>query len=100
MKHITFATNYSQQALCCPHCESPFMHQGRVRVWQRREDATAGTYAEVNGKDSELSHGNLPVGNPSRRRQGLTIDLECEGCGRYAMLAVTQHKGNTFIGWE
>jgi len=38
--------------------------------------------------------------NPSARTQGIRIIFSCERCDRRPELCISQHKGNTEIGWD
>ncbi len=81
--------------LLCPHCGSEYLHHDRVDVFEREYDDLTGLHAVVTrhgvAVESDLA------GNPSARRQGLTIRLWCEGCHARLMLAVSQHKGVTEV---
>jgi hypothetical protein len=39
-------------------------------------------------------------GNPSARRQGLTIKFDCEHCEGSHVLTIAQHKGTTYVKWR
>lgn len=90
-------------AVCCPRCGEGIssLHHRTVKVFNRdSEDEETGTYAEVRGTKVETRR-NLPAGNPSRRRDGVVINFDCEQCGsNVGNLCVAQHKGATFIYWE
>jgi len=82
----------------CPCCNSNNMHQGNVGIYNRVEDAETGTHVEVDGDkvtvDKDLT------GNPSKRRQGISIVMSCEECGSDNILNIYQHKGLTLMSWE
>ena len=85
-----------EEVLLCPSCGDFYLHQHSVSVFDREEDSDTGRRTVVNGSsvlvDEEMKD------NPSRRRQGLSIDFLCEfGCT--ATLAIFQHKGCTEIRW-
>jgi DNA-directed RNA polymerase subunit RPC12/RpoP len=91
--------------LKCPRCGFNYMHQGRVVVYHRvgGEDGSETDVTTVDGGLSAThrvpSHG---AGNPSGRRQGLSITFDCEGCrpdGSIELL-IAQHKGNTVFSWR
>ena len=93
---VTF--NEHNEAIC-PGCGSDYMHQGRVSVFNRtKEDAHDGVKVVVDGLQV-TTHPKL-TGNPSLRRQGLTIQFECEQCHDDPVLTIVQHKGNTIIEWQ
>jgi hypothetical protein len=37
------------------------------------------------------------AGNPSIRRHGLSVHLQCENCSKVSVLTIAQHKGETFV---
>lgn len=87
--------------LKCPRCGGLNLHQGRVTVFDRAEDAEQTTVTTVAG-GLTASH-LLPskrVANPSCRRHGLAIAFECEACGAGIELTIAQHKGATEFGWR
>jgi len=88
--------------LRCPRCRGDFdhLHQGRVEVFERREDAERVCRTTVDRKTTDLDYlPNDESGNPSSRRQGLRIHFECEGCGDGLILNIGQHKGQTLVDW-
>jgi hypothetical protein len=85
----------------CPKCEGTYMHQGAVRIFTRdREDAKTGSLVMSDGFHT-MSNAKADMdNNPSRRRDGLSIEMACETCGPVGRLTVYQHKGETLIGWQ
>ena len=81
----------------CPGCNDENLHQGRVDVFIRKEDAEEGNNTLVIGRMTSMSRDMTE--NPSPRRDGLTIQFECESCSADPQLAIIQHKGSTFIYW-
>jgi hypothetical protein len=70
------------QELRCPRCGGTDLHQGRVTIFDRNEDAEMTVVTTVAGGFAEtrlLPSGQ--AGNPSSRRHGLAIVFICEGCG-------------------
>src|SRR5580698_2272706 len=92
---------FLEDALCCPVCGNNYTHQGAVHVYHRREeDAIEGLSVSVDGL-LVVANTDADFWNPSRRRNGLTIDFECEGCDREVRtLSILQHKGQTFMRWD
>ena len=83
--------------LVCPHCESIYLHHKRIDVFERHEDAKTGLHVAV---ADMATHADMNmVGNPSSRRDGLSIQFWCEGCDATPCLNVYQHKGNTYVEW-
>src|SRR5262245_50932045 len=92
------ANDYETDALRCPHCDTFYLSHKRVEVFERTEDAGTGLHVSVSAGsttiDADLS------GNPSARRNGIRVAFHCEGCGVELSLAISQHKGASFVEWE
>ena len=85
--------------LLCPECGSDYTHHRRVTVfWREREDAPLGSC--IKSSQDELHVAREQWGNPSERRDGISIDCECEICGTLFRLHIAQHKGHTLIKAE
>lgn len=85
----------------CPKCEGTYMHQGAIHLFTRdREDSATGTLVTSDGFNTSTASKADMTNNPSRRRDGLSIDMDCEICGPVGRLTVYQHKGETLIGWQ
>ena len=98
MSDVTFSDSVSPQALNCPGCGECFLHQTDVNVYDRVQDAFTGQHVKIQGDGLVKIDCNL-TGNPSGRRQGLTIAFTCEHCSTAPVLGISQHKGFTMIGW-
>jgi hypothetical protein len=79
----------------CPACGYYCLHQQRIEVFDRAEDDTAGVHVVV--EDVRATIDTNLVGNPSPRRDGLTVALWGEGCDAKPVLSVIQHKGRTYL---
>ena len=100
-----------QDVLACPNCSpneatgDDFLHHFAVTVYRRsEEDAPT---EEINIEDAAPCYQREPdawpppaMGNPSWRRDGIRIWLECELCNGVSCLCIWQHKGHTFIDME
>jgi ribosomal protein S27AE len=98
-----------ERDLQCPRCGSLYLHHRKVVVYcRRREDSDAGITVAIDtgceyvdeaetGKVNILP--NAERGNPSNRRDGVRIALQCEECGDEHWMTVAQHKGNTILRW-
>jgi len=85
----------------CPKCGETYTHQGAVHIYDRdTEDAPLGRYTLCKANTTTAVHNAPMIENPSRRRHGMAIDMECEVCGPVGRLTVFQHKGQTLIGWQ
>jgi hypothetical protein len=87
--------------LRCPRCGDNYLHQARVTVFDREEDAelTAVTTVAAGLAATHLLPSDQ-IANPSRRRQGLAIAFDCEGCADGIELTIAQHKGTTVFAWR
>jgi hypothetical protein len=81
--------------LCCPKCGETYVHHGKINVFERAEDDDKGIHVIINSQNvcikSDLK------GNPSLRRNGLTIEFWCELCNCVSVLAIAQHKGTSIV---
>jgi hypothetical protein len=92
--------------LHCPVCDSTYIHQKTVGIYNCDEDSITGLHLEVSDKNFTMD--TDMKGNPSPRRQGLSIAFYCEQCDAQSpddimpqhILNIFQHKGETYIGWE
>lgn len=88
--------------LTCPGCGGNYLHHGMVVVFERdREDAPTRA-TSIDGGAVIVSPHSAPwveARNPSSRRNGLSIQFECETCDARPMLTMAQHKGTTVIAW-
>lgn len=88
-----------ENTLTCPKCNSINLHQGRVNVFNRyKEDDPYGLHIEVCSTGFEAV--SDMIGNPSDRRNGLTINFWCENCDDVSNLQIYQHKGETILEWK
>ena len=113
----TAPVKFNNDVLCepysmivCPHCGNDYMHQGRVRIYERdSEDSVTGLYVDTARMLFIDKHDMAQ--NPSRRRQGIRVDFECECCSYFSgdnkdqpstifELCIIQNKGNTYLFWE
>ena len=96
MKQLKFF----ETRLNCPICEDEEsnLHHGKIETFDREEDAEKGTHVTING--SSVSIDNNISGNPSKRRDGIKMQVYCEQCDESSTLCIVQHKGLTLMGWE
>lgn len=109
MNNGTSPRNHQPRVLFhCPACGSTNVHQDRVEVFERREDADHGLHVTVLHHDRDDRavesrddrEGTYRVdtslqGNPSGRRHGVRIEFWCEQCPTRSLLTIAQHKGET-----
>lgn len=89
--------------LICPRCGESHLHHGKVVVFDRPEDAESVTLTTINsGAISMVISPSIVCGNPSLRRDGISIHFLCEICGegQPIVMKLAQHKGQTEIFWE
>jgi len=81
--------------LMCDNCGSQEIHHDQVDVYMRSEDSQTGRHTRVlhthTVVDSDMQ------GNPSDRRQGLTLGFLCEHCKYRTFIHILQHKGTTYV---
>ncbi len=83
----------------CPHCGFDFLHQEKVEVWFRDEDADMALHT-ICGEGITFFTEDSSLGNPSPRRDGIVVSFFCESCDAKSHLMIYQHKGQTFIEWS
>lgn len=87
--------------LTCPHCGNNYLHHGEVTVFFRNEDEPLVVVTRIEGGSASVDVVPTPAsGNPSSRRDGLTVNFWCEGCGRSSELTIAQHKGISLLAWR
>jgi hypothetical protein len=87
--------------LACPKCGGENLHHEVVVVYDREEDATLVTKIVVGKGDvSKREVKSEGSGNPSARRDGMSIGFICETCPAWPELTVEQHKGSTYLAWR
>jgi len=84
--------------LQCPSCGSIYINHECVEIFDRGEDDETGLHVTIT--PGKLSVDNNLTGNPRKRRHGLRIVFDCEGCKVKPVLTIKQHKGNTAINIE
>lgn len=90
-----FIENGNCLAVPCAHCGCPNTHQQSAESWFRKEDAAECSHVRASWTGAQVDTKN--DGNPSARRQGITIRLTCEWCDGVTALDIVQHKGDTLI---
>jgi hypothetical protein len=89
-----------------PRCGADNLHHLSVTFFARAEDAPTVTRARTDGFTTTMDTlGSDAAGNPSTRRDGISIQFQCEQCGGVGPhdvleLTIAQHKGSTEIGWR
>ena len=112
---VVFAGGFMDDVLVCPAdgCEGEYLHQERVDVFFREEDAESGMYSSTT-RNVTIVHDDMHTDmdkNPSHRRDGIAIYFTCEQCHlgmnvadiedeEFHVLEIVQCKGNTVIKWK
>lgn len=78
--------------LNCRHCGNPTLHANRIDVYNRKEDEETGQHVTIS-PDTLVAIDRDLTGNPSPRREGMTMTFDCELCDYKTKLHVFQHKG-------
>lgn len=99
MKELFGGVYANEVNLKCPHCGGDYLHHGDVHVFSRlREDSDDGTHVVVSSTGGVSAGKSLDMRlNPSARRNGVLIKLQCEGCHGVSALSIAQHKGVTLV---
>ena len=84
----------NESILLCPGCKGTYLHQEFIEIFDRKEDEKKGIHVVAGNQNIKIDTGLN--GNPSSRRDGLKIHFSCETCLEKPVLAIWQHKGNTF----
>jgi hypothetical protein len=87
--------SHQDPAVLCPNCGSNWTHHTIVDVYSCREDGPV-TRTRVDSGEDDMQ----PIGNPSKRRDGLNIGFYCEQCPQKFWLCIAQHKGATYLSME
>jgi hypothetical protein len=82
----------------CPLCGERYLHHTMIEAFERSEDAEKGMHIIVSHDHVDVKYDSL-AGNPSSRRHGFIVKFCCELCGGEPVMEVSQHKGETRIGW-
>lgn len=91
---------YGASTLQCPKCHGFYLHQGNTTVYHRKEDEDWTTVIAQDGENVVATKfPSADTHNPSSRRQGLTVEFECENCTGTLTFAMQQHKGSTYLEW-
>lgn len=97
--------------LQCPRCGGNYLHQDNITVFHRSEDDDLTTVIAQNGEEVQVTKfPSADTCNPSSRRHGLLLEFNCEQCHydygdaspeetKPFRLAISQHKGFTFMEW-
>lgn len=92
--------------LRCPRCNDNYLHHVTTQVFTREEDADYVDVTTVGPSDcTQVRFRNDETANPSNRRHGILIHFYCEVCSEEdrtddLVLAIAQHKGETYMGWK
>jgi predicted GIY-YIG superfamily endonuclease len=113
-----FSDQWNFMGLECPVCQNDFLHQQDIEIFVRGEDQSEGLHVLVDFTNDKVFADKSMRNNPSSRRQGLRVYLQCESCHNdwldtdingepvYAEdgqlpplfeLLISQHKGHTHL---
>jgi len=79
-------------AICCHHCGFDYLSFLQVIVAFREEDCATGIGVVVN-KELGFRVSDDIKANPSNRRSGIIIQMQCENCPEITELSLAEHKG-------
>ena len=95
---MTLKIDPLEHDLQCPSCGATLLHHGKVEVFECSKDAKQGLHVTV--ADGLVTTNTNLTGNPSMRRNGLSIMFWCEGCSANPVLSIAQHKGSTLVEFK
>jgi hypothetical protein len=85
-------------AILCQHCGSDYTHQKAMFYFDRGDDCKeVDIHYVIEGKTGSARKLNANSGNPSYRRDGIVILIQCEMCSKFSGINISQHKGKTFL---
>lgn len=90
------------KTIACPRCGGQYLHHVGVTVFDRAEDAEA-SVTHIPVRHERVAKVSAAAHNPSARRGGIVITMNCETCSDadgLLELTIAQHKGSTLIGWQ
>ena len=90
----------NNSTLLCANCGSINLHHIKVNIFNRTEDAEEGVQLEIatpRNKAAQINVSTDLTGNPSGRRDGLSVSFMCENCPEKTTLSIYQHKGSTYL---
>lgn len=83
--------------LQCSNCNEGYTHHTNVTAYVRdKEDAEIGMVFGTDRAGSFTLRSSMGR-NPSPRRNGIRIKVECEQCEGTTELQIIQHKGQTYL---
>ena len=105
MKLATSGTEFAYDGLDCPACGGNYLHHKGIMYYNRNEDSETGDFVILckteKGGFKVTQETNYSMTHcPSPRRDGMEIFFTCECCPAKSILAIYQHKGQTFIEWK
>jgi rubredoxin len=98
-------TEFAYDGLDCPACGGNYLHHEGIMYYNRNEDSETGDFVilcktEKGGFKVTQETNYSMTYCPSPRRDGMEIFFTCECCPAKSILAIYQHKGQTFIEWK
>lgn len=103
-KNMNKQIKLNYNAFVCQHCGSDYTHHKMVEVFNCAEDKQHDRISITSCDDFADNKYELSIDqqgqNPSLRRSGIRITIECEQCPDLSKLVVYQHKGQTFVEVE
>jgi rubredoxin len=96
---------FAYDGLDCPACGGNYLHHKGIMYYNRNEDSETGDFVILckteKGGFKVTQETNYSMRHcPSPRRDGMEIFFTCECCPGKSILAIYQHKGQTFIEWK
>ena len=87
----------NSQVIRCINCGGDNLHHYSVEVFFRTLEDGNGTYVHADRDGMSVSYDDNMETNPSDRRDGVRMVLDCENCDGYTEINLVQHKGCTLL---
>jgi len=86
--------------MMCRNCRSEYVSVIRVDSFRRHaEDSGQGLHTMASFKGAPLVVDTNTSANPSARRDGVIVFLDCENCGCTSKITFANHKGLTLVDY-
>ena len=98
LRHMT---SFYDEFLCCPFCNSEYLHQQTYRIWSTNEDQQSDCLTIFDEYQNLRVEKTPEEQNPSSRCRGaISIEFSCEDCEKISTFTILQHKGSTYLGFK
>jgi hypothetical protein len=90
---------FKNAPLVCPNCGDEHLYHQSVKVYCRdKEGGETGLMTEISAGATIIT--TSMDGNPSKRRDGIVINFNCETCDYKSKILIAEKEGQTFFSME